>query len=162
VHARGKAIADASGRISRLIGTTLDVTESRKARCIRCHSEHAQQLAENIVNTVSEPLIVLDGNLRVVSASASFYSHFHVTTEESVGCKIYDLGNGQWDIPALRRLIEDILPHGQPIEDYIVEHDFPGLGPRHMVINARRMVTALGNTELILLAIVVIAAVAEP
>ncbi len=71
-----------------------------------------------------------------------------------MGRKIYDLGNGQWDIPALRELLENILPQNQVIDGYVVEHNFPGLGPRHMVLNARRIVTALGNTELILLAMV--------
>ena len=162
VHARGKAIADATGRVSRLIGTTLDVTESRRARCIRCRSAHAQELAENIANTVSEPLIVLDGNLQVVSASASFYAHFQVTPEQTIGCNIYDLGNGQWNIPTLRQLIDDILPHAQVSKGCVVEHDFPGLGPRRMILNARRMVTAQGNTELIVLAMVAIETVMKP
>ncbi len=161
VHARGKAIPDASGGVSRLIGTTLDVTESRKARCIRCHSTHARELAESIVSAVNQPLIVLNGSLQVVSASTSFYAHFKVTPEQTIGRKIYRLGNGQWNIPALRELIENILPHSQTIEGYVVEHDFPSLGPRHMIVNARRILNALGNTELIVLAMVAIEAVAS-
>jgi two-component system CheB/CheR fusion protein len=94
--------------------------------------------------------------LQVVSASRSFYAHFQVTAEKTVGRKIYELGNGQWDIPALRELIENILAHDHAFEGYVVEHDFPGLGPRRMVLNARRIVTAVGNTELILLAMVAI------
>lgn len=78
------------------------------------------------------------------------------------GREIYDLGNGQWDIPALRELLENILPHDQAFEGYVVEHDFPGLGPRRMVLNARRIVTAVGNTELILLAMVAIEPMATP
>jgi two-component system CheB/CheR fusion protein len=74
-----------------------------------------------------------------------------------VGRKVYDLGNGQWDIPALRELLENILPQNQVMEGYVVEHNFPKLGPQRMVLNARRIVTALGNTELILLAMVNIA-----
>jgi two-component system CheB/CheR fusion protein len=116
----------------------------------------AQGLAEGIINTVSEPLIVLDDALQVVSASRSFYRHFGVAAEETVGRKIYDLGNGQWNIPALRELLEDILPQNQVMDGYVVEHDFPDLGPRRMVLNARRIVTATGNTELILLAMVAI------
>jgi two-component system CheB/CheR fusion protein len=144
-----------------LIGTTLDVTESRKARCIRCHSTHARELAESIVSAVNQPLIVLNGSLQVVSASTSFYAHFKVTPEQTIGRKIYRLGNGQWNIPALRELIENILPHSQTIEGYVVEHDFPSLGPRHMIVNARRILNALGNTELIVLAMVAIEAVAS-
>jgi two-component system CheB/CheR fusion protein len=92
--------------------------------------------------------------LQVISASRSFYEHFQVGAEHTVGRKIYELGNGQWDIPALRELLENILPQNQVMDGYVVEHNFPGLGPRRMVLNARRIVTALGNTELILLAMV--------
>ncbi|MBK7764599.1 MAG: hypothetical protein IPI44_00015 [Sulfuritalea sp.] len=91
----------------------------------------------------------------MVSAGHSFYQHFHVTPEDTVGRKIYDL-DGQWAIPALRELLENILPQQKVMDGYVVEHDFPGLGPRRMVLNARRIVTALGNTELILLAMVAI------
>ena len=118
----------------------------------------ARDLAEGIVDTVVEPLLVLDGGLQVISASRSFYEHFQVTAGQTVGRKIYDLGNGQWDIPALRELLEDILPQNQVMDGYVVEHDFPGLGQRRMVLNARRIVTALGNTEMILLAMVAIEA----
>jgi two-component system CheB/CheR fusion protein len=113
----------------------------------------ARELAEGIVNTVAEPLIVLDGNLQVVSASRSFYKAFKVLAKDTIGRKVYELGNGQWDIPALRDLIENILPKDQVMEDYVVEHNFPALGHQRMKLNARRIVTAIGNTELILLAI---------
>ncbi len=118
--------------------------------------QRAQGLAEGIIDSVSEPLIVLDSALQVVSASRSFYQHFAVTVAETVGRKIYDLGNGQWNIPALRKLLENILPQEKVLDGYVVEHNFPDLGPRRMVLNARRIVTALGNTELILLAMVAI------
>ena len=101
-------------------------------------------------------LIVLDGRLQVVSASRSFYQHFQVAAEETVNRKIYDLGNRQWNIPALRHLIEDILPHDQVLNGYVVEHDFPGLGQHRMLFNARRIINAIGNAELILLARVAI------
>ena len=122
----------------------------------------ARELAEGIVNTVAEPLIVLDNKLEVVSASRSFYQHFKVTPDETVGRKIYKLGNGQWDIAALRELLENILPRNQVMEAYVVEHDFVGLGQRRMVLNARRIVTAMGNTELILLAMVAIEPLQKP
>ena len=117
----------------------------------------ARELAEAIVNTISQPLIVLDGALQVVSASHSFYQHFQVKPEDTVGRKIYDLGNGQWNIPDLRQLLEELLPQQKVLEGYVVEHSFPHLGPQRMVLNAQRIVTALGNTELILLAMVAIA-----
>ena len=163
LHSRAMAITDAEGRVTRLVGTTLDITEIRDAERLKLGVvQLARELAEGIVNTVSEPLIVLDGGLQVVSASRSFYHHFRVTAQETVGRKIYDLGNGQWDIPSLRQLIEKILPHDQLMEGYVVEHVFPGLGPRRMVLNARRIVTAIGNTELILLAMVAIEPLETP
>jgi two-component system CheB/CheR fusion protein len=116
----------------------------------------ARELAEGIVNTVSEPLLVLDAHLQVVSASRSFYVHFKVEPADTVGHKIYALGNGQWAIPALRDLLENILPKNQVMDGYEVRHEFPGLGPRRMVLNARRIVTAAGDTEMILLAMVAI------
>ncbi|WP_310386466.1 chemotaxis protein CheB [Roseateles sp.] len=118
----------------------------------------ARELAEGIVDTVSEPLLVLDAALQVVSASRSFYAHFKVDPADTVGHKVYELGNGQWAIPALRELLENILPQSQVMDGYEVKHDFPGLGPRRMVLNARRIVTADGDTELILLAMVAIEA----
>ena len=126
------------------------------ATLLQASTQLARELAEGIVDTVAEPLIVLDGGLQVISASRSFYRHFQVAAEQTVGRKIYDLGNGQWDIPALRQLLENILPQNQVMDGYVVEHNFPGLGPRRMVLNARRIVTALGNTEFILLAMVAI------
>jgi len=124
---------------------------------LQASTQLARELAEGIVNTVVEPLLVLDGALQVISASRSFYEHFQVATGQTVGRKIYDLGNGQWAIPALRELLENILPQSQIMDGYVVEHNFPGLGFRRMVLNARRIVTALGNTELILLTMVAIA-----
>ena len=131
------------------------------ATTLQASTQLARELAEGIVNTVVEPLLVLDGGLQVISASRSFYEHFQVAAEQTVGRKIYDLGNGQWDIPALRELLENILPQNQVMDGYVVEHDFPSLGQRRMVLNARRIVTALGNTELILLAMVAIEAKAS-
>ena len=125
-------------------------------------AEKARILAEGIVNTVAEPLIVLDGSLQVVSASRTFYEHFHVKANETVGQKIYALGNGQWDIPALRQLLENTLLHEQTMDGYVVEHDFPGLGARRMVLNARRIATTVGNTELILLAMVELVSLDSP
>ena len=124
------------------------------ATVLQASTQLARELAEGIVNTVAEPLLVLDGGLQVISASRSFYEHFQVAAGKTVGRKIYDLGNGQWAIPALRELLESILPQNQAMEGYVVEHRFPSLGLRRMVLNARRIVTALGNTELILLAMV--------
>jgi two-component system, chemotaxis family, CheB/CheR fusion protein len=99
----------------------------------------ARQYAENIVDTVREPLLVLDGDLRVVSANRSLYEFFHVPLGETIGRSIFALGQGQWDIPDLRRLLEEILPEKTVMLDFRVEHDFPGIGPRTMLLNARRI-----------------------
>jgi two-component system CheB/CheR fusion protein len=113
---------------------------------------HARMQAEGIVDTVREPLMVLNGSLHVVSASRSFYKHFMVTPEATVGRLVYELGNRQWDIPALRKLLEEILPHDQSFDDFVVEHDFPAIGHRKMLLNARRIVDSTGDTQMILLA----------
>jgi PAS domain S-box-containing protein len=113
----------------------------------------AREYAENIVATVREPLIVLGGDLRVVSANRSFYQIFAVKPEETEGQLLYDLGNGQWDIPGLRELLEEIIPRNSSFEGFEMEHDFPNIGRRIMVLNARRMFREANNTQLILLAI---------
>ena len=112
----------------------------------------ARALAEGIVDTVREPLIVLDGKLKIISASRSFYRDFRTTAEDTVGRHFYDLGNRQWDIPKLRELLETILPRDQSFEGYVVEHDFPGVGQRKMLLNARRISGGNGDAQLILLA----------
>jgi len=109
--------------------------------------------AESIINTVREPLIVLDQDLRVVSVSRSFYEFFKVKPEETIGQLIYDLGNKQWDIPKLRELLETILPQKTTFDNYEVEHDFTTIGRRTMLLNARQIEQVLGKERVILLAI---------
>jgi len=115
--------------------------------------EEARKYAENIINTVREPLIVLDQDLRVVSVNRSFYGVFKVKPEETVGQLIYDLGNKQWDIPKLRELLETILPEKTSFDNYEVEHDFATIGNRTMLLNARQIKRVLGKKRIILLAI---------
>ncbi len=99
--------------------------------------ENAQTLAQAILNTIHEPFVVLDADLRVMVASRSFYEVFQVDTEQTRGCLLYALGDGQWDIPALRLLLETIIPQQTAMDDFEVTHDFPGLGLRTMLLNAR-------------------------
>ena len=113
----------------------------------------SQEYAESIVNTVREPLIVLDRDLRVVTASRSFYEVFKVTPEETVGQLIYDLGNKQWNIPKLRDLLETILPQKTTFDNYEVEHEFSTIGRRIMLLNARQIQRVFGKERIILLAI---------
>ena len=98
-------------------------------------------------------MVVLDSGLKIVSASRSFYNTFGVMPGQTVGQLLFDLGNGQWDIPELRRLLEEILPRQAALDDYEVKCDFPSLGPRRMLLNARQVQVRPGHAELILLAI---------
>ena len=139
--------------IDGIVLTFTDITVNHQAAQIKfAAAQLARELAEGIIEMVSQPLIVLDAGLQVVSANSAFYQHFQVASESTLGSKIYDLGNGQWNIPALRQLLEEILPQHQVMEGFVVEHDFPALGPSRMQLNARRIKTELGDTELILLA----------
>jgi PAS domain-containing protein len=97
--------------------------------------------------------MVLDEELRVVTANQAFYAGFQAAKEETEGRRVYDLGNGQWDIPELRRLLDEILPRNSFFDDFEVSHDFEQIGRRTMLLNARRLVGEAGKSELILLAI---------
>ena len=123
-----------------------------KRKLIEAEVRDAREFAENIVETVREPLLVLSAKLCVLSANHSFYSTFKVTPEDTIGHFIYDLGDRQWDIPKLRVLFEEILPRPSVFNGYEVEHDFPGLGLRTIVLNAREMVQTRVGTKIILLA----------
>jgi PAS domain S-box-containing protein len=123
----------------------------------RQHSEDALKLAldyaENIIDTLREPFLVLNGDLRVRTANRSFFESFHVSREETENRLVYDLGNGQWDIPILRTLLNQVMSNSHPIHDFEVEHNFPEIGPRCMLLNARKFPPESSNPKLILLAI---------
>ena len=91
--------------------------------------EDIQNFAQNIVDTVREPLLILDAALRVRSANRAFYQTFHVSAAETEGRLIYHLGNGQWDIAALRTLLEDIIPQKSAFNDFELEHGRPDERP---------------------------------
>ena len=101
--------------------------------------EQIENYAQNIVDTVREPLLILDATLRVRSANRAFYQTFHVSPGETEGRLIYELGNGQWDIPDLRTLLEDIIPKSSVFDDFELEHTFPMIGRRVMLLNARKL-----------------------
>ncbi len=117
------------------------------------NSEEARLFAQNIVDTVREALLILDEKLRVVSASRSFYRQFQVEPEETERRLVYELGNGQWDIPALRELLQTIISSQTTIEEFEVRHHFESIGEKVMLLNARRMLRESGKPTLILLAI---------
>lgn len=112
-----------------------------------------QDYAESIVETIRQPLLVLDNELRVISANKAFYQKFKVDMEKTTGKLVYDLGNRQWDIPELRRLLEDILSNNTSFEDFKVEQDFPDIGRMTLFLNARRIIQERIQTQKILLAI---------
>jgi len=126
---------------------------SKELEVIKQSADEALEYAESIINTVREPLIALDQDLRVVSVSRSFYEVFKVNPKETIGQLIYDLGNKQWDIPKLRELLETILPQKTTFDNYEVEHDFATIGRRVMLLNARQIHRVLGKRRVILLAI---------
>ena len=130
----------------------LETSEAQHKRKER-KAQKALKYAESIIETVRGPLLVLDSDLRVVKANRSFYDSFKVMPEETIGNFIYDLGNRQWDIPRLRKLLEDILPKDDKLDGYEVEHEFPGIGHKYMILNARRIHQEGIGVQMLLLAI---------
>ncbi|MHB8899584.1 MAG: chemotaxis protein CheB [Thermoguttaceae bacterium] len=112
----------------------------------------ARDYAQSIIATIREPLVVLSGELRIVSASAAFYQTFQVTPALTEGRLLYEIAQQQWDIPALRQLLEDILPKTTELQNYRVEHDFPTIGHKVLLLNARQIVPEAEPARLILLA----------
>jgi two-component system CheB/CheR fusion protein len=112
-----------------------------------------RHFAEALFNTAREPLLALDKDLSVQFANQAFYRTFHVTADQTLNRRLYDLGRGQWNIPKLRTLLEDVLPKDSSFDGFEVEHEFPGLGVKKMLLNARRLLYSDDNYELVLLAI---------
>ncbi|MCF7827222.1 MAG: PAS domain-containing protein, partial [Candidatus Marinimicrobia bacterium] len=136
--------------VAGVVITFREITEIKKAGQ---KVADARDFAENIIATVREPLLVLDADLKVISANHSFIKNFLVEEEGTTGKFIYKLGNGQWDIPALRNLLEKMLIDTSEITDYRVDHDFESIGRRSMLLNARRVRQEARKATLILLAI---------
>jgi len=128
-------------------------TTRKELAVIKRAADATSEFAQSVINTVREPLLSLDQDLRVVTVSRSFYDMFKVKPEDTIGQLIYDLGNKQWDIPKLRELLEKILPRHERFDDYEVEHDFATIGHRIMLLNARQIRQAPGKERVILLAI---------
>ena len=139
----------ADNAIDGVVMTFTDITAMKR---LEESSQTAREYAENIIATIREPLVVLDNELRIVSASESFYETFQVTPAETERRLLYEVGHKQWDIPGLRQLLGDIFAKDTPFRDFRVEHDFPGIGHRVLMLNARRMVGKDRQPRLILLA----------
>ena len=125
-----------------------DVTDRRRSEA---DLREIETYAQDIVDTVREPLLILDKTLTVQSGNRAFYQTFKVSPDETENQLIYELGNGQWDIPALRTLLEDIIPTSSLFNDFELVHDFPALGRRVMLLNARKL-QAGHHGELVVLA----------
>ena len=113
--------------------------------------DDAHPLAQAIVDTIRDPLLVLDQDLRVVTANRAFYQTFRMNRQDIQGRPVYGLGDGQWDIPELRLLLEDVAPQHTVMEAYEVERDFPIIGRRSMLLNAREVFNQGNSRNLILL-----------
>jgi two-component system CheB/CheR fusion protein len=131
-------------RISGVVVTFVNVETLKRA-------EEDRDFFESIVQTIREPMIVTDGDLKVIAANRAFYETFQAEQRGTIDKRIYDLGNRQWNIPALRKLLEEILPLSKSFSDYRVDHDFPGIGPRTFLLNARRLERTKGEAGMILL-----------
>lgn len=132
--------------INGVVITFVDISEKRVASI-------SKVFAEGLLDTVREPLLILDETLKLVAANNSFYRDFLVVKEETLDRPLYDLGGGEWNIPALRRLLEDIIPQDTAFKDFEVDHEFPRIGRKTMVLNARKIRPTAESPELILLAI---------
>lgn len=136
-------LRDESGQIVGGINMLVDITARKLAeerlRESEAQTRRALDYAEATLRTSPVPLLVLEEDARVDTANEAFYSTFQVTPEETEGRLIYELGNGQWNIPELRELLEEVLSHRPEFRDFEVTHDFENLGRRTMLLNARRM-----------------------
>ncbi len=126
--------------------------QNEKQERLLAEIQDARKFAENIVETVREPLVVLDSYLKILTANQSFYDTFKTTPMETMGKYIYDLGNRQWDIPKLRTLFEEILPNDSMFNGYEVEHHFPHIGQKMFLLNARQIFRRNISSHIILLA----------
>jgi two-component system CheB/CheR fusion protein len=124
--------------------TALKQTETRL--------QEARDFAQSIIATIREPLVVLNGELRIVSASRSFYSMFQLNPGETEGRLFNEIVQRQWEIPALRQLLENILQKNSPFEDFRVEYDSPAIGHKVLLLNARSIAREGRKPDLILLA----------
>ena len=128
------------------------IVDGTVARQLETEIQDAREYAENIVETVHKPLLVLNSDLKIITANVCFYETFKVTPEETIGNFIYDLGNRQWDIPELRVLFEDILPHNTVVTGFEVDHNFQNIGRTVILLNARQIFRKNIGSHIILLA----------
>ncbi|QEL17805.1 hybrid sensor histidine kinase/response regulator [Limnoglobus roseus] len=151
-------IRNGGGKVAGVVLVFRDITARRKTER---ELDKALAYADDIIATLREPFVVLDSTLRVKTANVAFYTWFHVSKGETEGRFVYDLGDGQWDIPALRTLLDQVLSRSEAVQDFEVEHTFPSVGRKSMLLNARPFPPDSKNPELILLALQDVSAMRE-
>ncbi len=114
-------------------------TEATGTALVELVWEKSWTYIKTVVDVVREPILILNKDLEVMAANEPFYRAFHVEAQNTEGKKVYDLGNGQWDIPELRKLLENILPQHSVFKGFEVSHNFPSIGPKIMILNARQI-----------------------
>ncbi|MFQ5814087.1 MAG: ATP-binding protein [Anaerolineae bacterium] len=143
-------IREMSGKRYRMARSHTNITGRKRAEQV---VQEAQTYAESILDTVREPFVVLDADLRVKGANRPFYQTFQVSPQETENHLIYNLMNGEWNIPRLRSLLEDMLTNNTQIQGFEVDHEFARIGHKKMLLNARRIHQEGNRTQMILLAI---------
>jgi two-component system CheB/CheR fusion protein len=137
--------------IEGLVITLMDITDKKLAQ----QQERTSRLyAEHVVDTIREPLIVLDGNLSVVSANRSFYKTFQVAEAEIKNTPLFELGHRQWNIPELEKLLKDILPKNKVFENFTVKHEFPNIGPKVLRLTGRQIIDAENSESALILLVI--------
>ena len=138
--------------LRRAIEAVLDAAMLRRAKeAAEAESKRNWQLTQNIIDTIRDPLVVLEHDMTIVTASKAFLTIFRITESEARGLRFSELGQHQWDVPALRHLMEKVLPENKPIESFEIENNFPGLGRRVFNLNARKISQPGNHTHRMLL-----------
>ena len=134
-------------------GAVVVLSDIHEAKQLSERLRKSKDFMEDTLETLREPLLVLGADLKVQYANRSFLNNFAVSSEQTRGQFLFDLGNGQWEIPQLRAALTEVVSAGAALLDFEVEHDFPGLGLKTMLLNARRIEDGHGDAPLMVLAI---------